>query len=138
VIVVDTNILAYRWLPGSRNAEADALLARDSDWCAPLLWRSEFRNILAGFMRRSALSLADAERTMGMAWKSLRGGEHAVGDAEVLALVDRSRCTAYDCEFVALALALKRPLVTDDQVILGAFPDIAISLADACQRPETG
>ena len=38
---VDTNVIAYLWLPGKRTAAAERLL---KDWNAPLLWRSEFRN----------------------------------------------------------------------------------------------
>ena len=46
MIVVDTNILAYLYLPGDFTERAEALLAKDADWVAPTLWRSEFRNIL--------------------------------------------------------------------------------------------
>lgn len=53
MIVVDTNVLAYLYLPGEYTAAAEALLAHDPDWAAPVLWRSEFRNILAGYLRVS-------------------------------------------------------------------------------------
>jgi len=56
VIVVDSNVIAYLYLPGDHTASAEALLEQDADWAAPLLWRSEFRNILAGYMRRKALT----------------------------------------------------------------------------------
>ena len=52
MIVVDTNVLAYLWLPGERTTAAERLLKRDPDWNAPLLWRSEFRSVLAGCLRR--------------------------------------------------------------------------------------
>jgi predicted nucleic acid-binding protein len=45
----------------------------------------------------------------------------------VLELASRSGCSAYDCEFVALAQDLEVPLVTNDRQILKAFPTIAIS-----------
>ena len=48
MILVDSNVLAYLYLPGDRPAETEALLDQDPDWAAPVLWRSEFRNILAG------------------------------------------------------------------------------------------
>jgi predicted nucleic acid-binding protein len=129
VIVVDTNVIAYRWLPGPRNADADALLRLDADWAAPLLWRSEFRNVLAGYIRSGRLSVLDAARTMRQAAPSLLGGEHAVADEGVLALIARSKCSAYDCEFVALAEALDTMLVTEDKALLNSFPEFSRSLS---------
>jgi predicted nucleic acid-binding protein len=46
-------------------------------------------------------------------------------------LVNRSECSAYDCEFVALAKYLGVPLVTADNKLLREFPGIAKSL-EAC------
>jgi predicted nucleic acid-binding protein len=48
----------------------------------------------------------------------------------MLELAHRSGCTAYDCEFVALAEKLELPLVTSDPQILKAFPDQALSPRD--------
>jgi predicted nucleic acid-binding protein len=134
LIVIDTNVMAYRWLPGPRNADADALVQLDTEWAAPLLWRSEFRNVLAGYIRSGKLSVADAERAMRHASGSLLGGEHAVADEVVLGLVARSKCSAYDCEFVALAEALGTLLVTEDKALLNAFPILCRSLSDAVQN----
>ena len=60
MIVVDSNILAYLYLPGEFTEAAEALLEREPEWAAPLLWRSEFRNILAGYLRRGLLSFEHA------------------------------------------------------------------------------
>jgi plasmid stability protein len=46
---------------------------------------------------------------------------------DVLDLVSRSPCTAYDCEFVAVAKGMGIPLVTEDRQVLAAFPGIAVS-----------
>jgi hypothetical protein len=51
MIVVDTNVLEYTYLSGDYAAAADALLEQQPKWGAPILWRSEFRNILAGYVR---------------------------------------------------------------------------------------
>jgi predicted nucleic acid-binding protein len=53
-----------------------------------------------------------------------------VSAERVLGLVARSTCTAYDCEYVALAQELAVPLVTADKQVLRAFPDHTCSLKD--------
>lgn len=128
-VVVDTNVLAYYWLPGAQSATALALRRATGDWYAPALWRSEFRNILAGFLRRRALSLAQAQTAMRAAEGDMQDLERQVSSGQVLDLVDESSCSAYDCEFVALAMALKIPLVTEDKRILRSFPDTAVDMA---------
>ena len=50
---------------------------------------------------------------------------------EVLALARDSRCSAYDCEYVALAMHLDAPLVTMDKQLLKAFPKRAVELKRA-------
>ena len=60
MIVVDTNVLAYFFMRGEHTSASEALYERDPQWVAPLLWRSEFRNLLAGYMRREGLSLEKA------------------------------------------------------------------------------
>jgi predicted nucleic acid-binding protein len=128
VIVVDTNILAYRWLPRGPAAAVEALLRFDPEWAAPFLWRSELRNVLAGYLHRGDLDVSTAENVMRHAATSLLGGEHFVSDEAVLKLVARSKCSAYDCEFVALAQSLDVPLVTEDRQLLATFPRVCHSL----------
>ncbi|MGY8903648.1 MAG: type II toxin-antitoxin system VapC family toxin [Burkholderiales bacterium] len=127
--VVDTNVLAYLYLPGIYTQAAESLLARDPQWAAPVLWRSEFRNILAGYMRRKALTFEQAYQVQREAESLLAGSEFEVDSMAVLELVRSSDCTAYDCEFIALALQLKTKLVTMDAKLLQAFPEQAVSLA---------
>jgi predicted nucleic acid-binding protein len=124
MIVVDTNVLAYLWLPGERTRAAELLLKKDPDWNAPLLWRSEFRSVLAGCLRRGDLSLETALQIADGAEGQMRGREFTVPSAQVLARVDESECSAYDCEFVVLADELGVSLITSDDKILKSFPAI--------------
>jgi predicted nucleic acid-binding protein len=124
MIVVDTNVLAYLWLPGERTQAAERLLKRDPEWNAPLLWRSEFRNVLAGCLRRGDLSLETALQIADGAERQMNGREFAVPSAQVLARVHESECSAYDCEFVALADELGVSLITSDDKLLKSFPGI--------------
>ncbi len=61
----------------------------------------------------------------------LLAGVHPVSDSFVYQLVQQSRCSAYDCEFVALAMNLGTKLVTEDAALLRAFPGICKSLTHA-------
>lgn len=128
MIVVDSNILAYLYLPGEYSENAETLLERDPEWAAPLLWRSEFRNILAGYLRQGALSFEQVTDLQEEAEALLEGAEFAVDSISVLELVRDSNCSAYDCEFVALAKRLDTKLVTMDSKVLRAFPKLAVSL----------
>ena len=128
MIVVDTNVLAYLYLPSEFTSAAEALLERDPEWAAPLLWRSEFRNILAGYMRRGALTFAQACALQRESEGLLAGAEFELDSLGVLELVRDSDCSAYDCEFIALAARLETRLVTMDKKLLRAFPARAIAL----------
>jgi predicted nucleic acid-binding protein len=131
MIVVDSNVLAYLYLPGEYTAAAEALLDRDPDWAAPVLWRSEFRNILAGYLRRGSLTFQQAHSLQHEAEGLLAGAEYEVDSLSVLELVRDSECSAYDCEFVALATTLGTKLVTMDGKLLRAFPGITVALSAA-------
>jgi predicted nucleic acid-binding protein len=131
MIVVDSNVLAYLYLPGDRTADAEALLERESEWAVPVLWRSEFRNILAGYTRRKALTFDQACTLQSEAESLLSGSEFEVDSRVVLELVRDSDCSAYDCEFVALAIKLNTKLVTADKKLLRAFPAYTIALTAA-------
>jgi len=127
VIVADTNLLTYLYVQGQRTQESEAVLQRDAMWTVPLLWRSEFRNALIGLVRTEALKLEEAHAIIDEAERWLTGHEYSVVSRQVLALASRSGCSAYDCEFVALAQDLEVPLVTNDRQVLKAFPTIAVS-----------
>jgi len=125
--VADTNLLIYLYVQGQRTEESEAVLQRDALWAVPLLWRSEFRNSLIGLVRAHALHLDDALTMIDEAERWLTGREYSVLSRQVLTLASRSGCSAYDCEFVALAQDLEVPLVTTDRQVLRAFTTVAIS-----------
>lgn len=127
MIVVDVNVVAYLLIEGERTAEAEAVFEADPAWSAPLLWRSEWRNVLAGYLRRGELDLDSAIDRLDAGEALVRGREHLAEGRRVLELVSASSCSAYECEYVALAQALDLPLVTPDRDVLDAFPAIALS-----------
>jgi predicted nucleic acid-binding protein len=131
VIVVDSNVVAYLYLPSEHTPAAERLLEQNPNWAAPILWRSEFRNILAGCMRRKMLTLESARALQSEAEQLLFGGEYEPQSALVLELVSQSVCSAYDCEFIALAVTLNVPLATADKQLLKAFPGRTIDVRKA-------
>ncbi len=128
MIVVDTNIIGYLYLSSDRSVSAEQVLVKDPLWAAPILWRSELRNVLALYIRKQILSLADALRIAEEAVDLMQDQEYEVKSLHVLRLVASSACSAYDCEFVALAEDLNVRLVTVDRKIVRQFPAIAVSL----------
>ena len=131
MIVVDSNILAYLLIEGAFTKRAESLLVSDADWIAPMLWKSEFRNILAGYIRRADMTFDKAYQIAREAEFLLNGKEFEIDSLQVLELVRDSHCSAYDCEFVALAINNHCKLATMDKQILKAFPKVAIPLIAA-------
>ncbi len=130
MIVTDTNTIVYFWLNGTYTKFAQNLLKVDSDWIAPFLWRSEFRNVLAGYLRKELITLEIANELILSAEEQFKNKEYLVTSDLVLELVSSSNCSAYDCEYVALAKEFNIHLATSDKKILKEFPDIAIPLSD--------
>ena len=67
-------------------------------------------------------------RIWGNGESLMKHREYEVVTTDVLRLAAASKCSAYDCEFVALAQVLNVPLVTSDAAVLKAFPSVAVSL----------
>ena len=129
MIVVDTNVIGYLFLSSNQSLSAERALQKDIEWAAPVLWRSEFRNVLALYMRKNIIDLQQAQIIMNSALKLLKDREYQVPSSEVLRLASESKCSAYDCEFIAVANDLKVPLVTVDKQLLREFPSVAVSLS---------
>lgn len=129
MIVADTNILTYLLLPTSYSDSVDSLYKMDSDWIAPTLWKSEFRNVLALYLRKKIITLEKALQLQELAESILNGNEYDISSSQILSLADISHCSSYDCEFVALANQLNIPLVTQDKKVLKEFPTTAVSIS---------
>lgn len=127
MIVVDTNVICYSLITGIHSIEADQIAQKDADWVAPPLWQSEFRNVLALYLRQNRLTLAEIYIIARKGEDLMRGKTFQVNSLHVLNLIATSNCSAYDCEFVALAQDLNVPLVTFDKKILTEFEYTAVA-----------
>lgn len=133
MIVADTSLILYLHISGDQTPLALEVLRKDPYWISPPLWQSEFRNALAGYIRRG-MTLVKAQQIMADALLIMAKRQVAPQSSRVLDLVSRNTCTAYDCEFVALAEQLNVPLVTADGPLLKSFPNLAISIHDFVTR----
>lgn len=64
----------------------------------------------------------------------MKGREYYVPSKVILELSAISGCSAYDCEFVALAKDSNFSLVTTDKELITAFPETARHLLEFAQR----
>jgi predicted nucleic acid-binding protein len=128
MIVVDTNVICYFYLSSEHSEITEQLFLKNPIWAAPLLWRSEFRNVLSCHIRKNIITLQDATQIFETAETLLTGREYEVNAFQVLKLSQNSGCSAYDCEYVNLAQDLNVPLITMDKKILSFFTDTAFSI----------
>ena len=130
MIVVDTNIISYLFIKGENTETVKKVLLKDSNWVAPILWRSEFRSVLSLYLRKEYLNMSQANYLMGEAESLMLGSEYHVISSEVLDMLLKTNLSAYDCEFVALAKELGTHLITSDKKILKEAPEVALSIND--------
>jgi predicted nucleic acid-binding protein len=126
MIVVDTSVIASLWVPNDMEELAYEVLRKDPDWVAPLLWRSELRNVLALYLRKNILEMSTVLQSIQEAEQLMESNAYEVNSTQVLQLVHNSSCSSYDCEFVALAGDLGVKLVSFDKQICREFSGIAI------------
>lgn len=126
MIVADTNLIASFWVPNNMEHLAYQSLKKDPEWIAPLLWVSEFRNVLSLYYRKNILDLSSIYQAIDEAEELMGTREFSINSKQVLTLMSESTCSAYDCEFVALASDFDIQLVTFDKKILSEFSAIAI------------
>ena len=131
MIVVDVNVIAYLLIPGKFTSTAEHLLEADPSWAVPRLWRSELRNILSTYIRSGYIDVPDGLELFQRATELIGKDEYEVDTSAILRLSKASNCSAYDCEYVALADFLELELVTADRKLAKAFPLRARLLSDA-------
>jgi predicted nucleic acid-binding protein len=128
MIVVDSNIIAARNLTSALTAKAKQVEQKDPVWIVPCLWRYEFQNILATAIKAKQITSAQALDVWQMVAGILMENESEPSAARVIELVARYGITAYDGQFIALAMDMGVLCVTEDQELQGKFPGTAVSM----------
>ena len=126
MIIVDANLIGALLLQSEQSPLAIRVFEKDPDWYAPLLWQSEVRSLITSYLRHKLITLDIATHVMDQAHMLMVEHERYVSSNLVLELVSTSKCTSYDCEYVALAREMNLTLVSFDKQVVGAFLGIAI------------
>ncbi len=126
MIAVDANVITYLVLKGDYSKECGDLFVWDSEWAAPRLWRDELCNVLVTYERRGLLNRRDALQAFSDAEAIIGDNQYDVRAERTLSVADRTRCSAYDSQYIALAEDLGIKLFTFDKKILSIANDVAL------------
>lgn len=132
MIVVDVNVVAYLLIQSESTALAQAVWQRDPAWLLPPLWRHEFLNILATYVKTGGATQEEARSLWSEALRLFAAGEREIEMEQALALATEHRISAYDGQYVALAEALRLPLITADRRLRKVFPGRLFSMEEFC------
>lgn len=121
-IVVDASVVAASLLRERHTDAARTLLISTAEVHAPALLSLEIANAIWKAHRRNLLSGAEADVLMAQ-FRALRIAIHERDDLtdRALDLALRHDRSAYDCAYLALAVALGIPLVTADERFVNAL-----------------
>jgi predicted nucleic acid-binding protein len=135
MIVVDANVIMALLRETTRTREAQAVFAADPDWIVPALWQYEVLNALLNEVKARHLPLSLAIEVANNAMRLLGDHvRHATPD-DILTTAQSAGLTAYDATYVTLAQSLGIVLVTEDQQILRACPNVARSMNQFLSPP---
>ena len=130
MIVVDSSVIVNALVSTPQTMEVQKTRSLNKSWYAPALWRSEIRSALLKHLRAKTFTLTTAIELFLLAEELVTNTVTDMPSDLVLALASESGCSAYDCEFVAMAKVLNCPLLTYDKKLLKTFSHIAITPHD--------
>ena len=128
MIVVDSNIVAALSLTTMLTSKTEQVEQRDPVWIVPVLWRYEFQNILATAIKTMQITAEEAFAVWERVAAILMKNESEPSPEEVIRLVAQHGITAYDAQFIALAIEMGIYCVTEDTELQEKFPEVAISM----------
>jgi len=133
VIVVDTNVVAYALIEGTHTELARKVREIDPEWRLPELWQHEYLNILATYAKQGGVPVRTAQRLWREGVRLLASATRPADMVLSLELAVERGVSAYDAQFIALAISLGVPCVTEDRRLLRAFPAVAVSMSAFCR-----
>lgn len=128
MIVVDTNVIVSLFVPSPSTGMAKEAARKDGHWIMPPLWVSEMRNAIVTLHRTRRLDIAEGLKAMEDAELQFSTFSVPVISRDVFEHAAGSGCSAYDCEFVALAVLAQTRLITLDKRLALRFSRVATPL----------
>jgi predicted nucleic acid-binding protein len=95
-----------------------AVWDKDSDWLAPEIWQSEFRNALVMMLRHKVIGMQTALEAYRIAHSFVE--TVPAGTGAILHLCEQYPITVHDAEFAALAEHFGVPVVSFDADLTGS------------------
>lgn len=127
-LVVDANVFVYMLLDGEKSPAARHLHELHPDWVCPTILRHELMNVCATYRRAGGFSREECLALVGTGMALLSGREVDIAPEAVVGVAMDLDLSAYDAQYVAVALALGSVLVTEDRTVLARAPAVARSL----------
>ena len=128
-LVADANVFVYMLLDGEKSSAARRLHELHPDWVCPPILRHEFMNVCATYRRAGGFSRDECLAIVRIGLALLSGREVDVDPETIVGVAMDLDLSAYDAQYVAVALALQGVLVTEDRTVLARAPGVARSLA---------
>ena len=137
MIVADANLLINYVCGTPLSDMARQVNRQDPDWVSPPLWKAEVLNGLLVMHRAGLMSLDRAVLAYRNAAAATSDPLREDNPDAILTTAQDAGLTAYDAIYVTLARSLGIPLVTEDGKILRTCPDVARSMRQFLEPPES-
>ncbi len=112
MIVTDANVIAYWLIEGEYTPFARRLYDIEPVWVVPTLCRHELTNVITSYIKHRAMTVTDVPRLWQNLELLIRDREYEVDHNHVIALAVEKDLSAYDAQYLYLAISLGTPLIT--------------------------
>jgi predicted nucleic acid-binding protein len=134
VIVADTNLVVYLFIPSEFTERARQVHALDPDWMFPPIAMSEAANVLATLSNEKWITPETAYGALEHIEKCIISGIRDVSMRAALELAIQKRISVYDAQFIVLARSMGVHLITQDGRLKNKFPEVALSMEAFIER----
>jgi len=125
--VVDTNIIAHFWLPSDHAELCEELFQWEPEWVAPVLWKSEFRNVVILYLGKNLIDLPEAIQITEKAENQMKEREFHVNSVQIYNLkqLTRNIPSTADIDDKEAKMSLASKLYERGKLTLGQVAELA-------------